>query len=411
MAHVLRNARLADGRQVDLTIVDDRIASITGSGAPVDPQDTSDDLGGRLLLPAFGEPHAHIDKALTADTVPNPRGDLMGAIEAWIAASARGQFTHDDMVARAAGALERLLLNGTTAVRTHINVGGGIGASHVVAVREAAKRFEGLMDIQTVALVHQPVTGADGAENRAALLEAIEAGVDLVGGCPHLDPDPQGLIDHVIAVATDAGLGLDLHVDETLDADALTLPLLARSIQRTGFAHPVTAGHCVSLSVQPVQTQEAVAREVAAAGINIVALPQTNLFLQGWEHPVSMPRGITPINVLRDAGVRVVAGADNVQDPFNPMGRSDGLETAALLVMAAHQLPDQALELVGNSVREVLGLSRVSMQVGDVADLVAIDAPTARAAMADAPRDRMVFRRGRLVATRRETSIVHRAAR
>ena len=93
------------------------------------------------------------------------------------------------------------------------------------------------------------------------------------------------------------------------------------------------------------------------------------------------------------------------------MGRSDGLETAALLVMAAHQLPDQALELVGNSVREVLGLGRVSMQVGDVADLVAIDAPTARAAMADAPRDRMVFRRGRLVATRRETSTVHRPAR
>ena len=348
-----------------------------------------------------------MDKALTADSVPNPSGDLAGAVEAWITASVRGQFTHDDMVARATAALQRLLINGTTTVRTHINVGDGIGASYVRAVKEAARALDGLMDIQTVALTHQPITGTDGAGNRAALAEALEVGVDFVGGCPHLDPDPRGLIDNAIAAATEAGIGIDLHIDETLDAGMLTLPIYARAIRESGFPHPVSAGHCVSLSMQPVEVQRSVAKEVAAAGISVFPLPQTNLFLQGWAHPVAMPRGITPIDVLREEGVLVAAGGDNVQDPFNPVGRSDALETAALLIMAAHQLPHQALELVTNSPRRALGVPEVRMQVGDPADFVVIDAPSVRGAIADAPRTRRVFRHGRQVASTIEHSSIN----
>ena len=40
-------------------------------------------LDGRLIVPSLVEPHAHLDKSLTADVVPNPKGDLMGAIYGW----------------------------------------------------------------------------------------------------------------------------------------------------------------------------------------------------------------------------------------------------------------------------------------------------------------------------------------
>ena len=46
-----------------------------------------------------------------------------------------------------------------------------------------------LLDVQIVALVGNPILGPEGAPLRAALAEAIETGVDLVGGCPHLDED------------------------------------------------------------------------------------------------------------------------------------------------------------------------------------------------------------------------------
>ena len=55
-----------------------------------------------------------------------------------------------------------------------------------------------------------------------------------------------------------------------------------------------------------------------------------------------MPRGLTAVRALRDAGVNVAAGADNLQDPFNPVGRACPFETAGLMVMAAHDLPVQA---------------------------------------------------------------------
>jgi cytosine/creatinine deaminase len=274
-------------------------------------------------------------------------------------------------------------------------------------VREARSRFDGLLDVQLVALTAAPMTGADGAGNRAALAAALELGVDLVGGCPHLDPDGPQLIRDAIRAATDAGLGLDLHTDETLDPAMLELRDLARLVMETGFAGPVTASHCVSLGMQTPDVQREVAREVAAAGISVVPLPQTNLFLQGREHPTATPRGLTAIAALRDAGVVVAAGADNVQDPFNLMGRSDPLETAALLVMAGHVHPDDALHMVSNAVRGVIGLLEVHVRPGDPADLLAIVAPSVRGAIAEAPHDRRVYRAGRLVArSRSERSLV-----
>ena len=101
----------------------------------------------------------------------------------------------------------------------------------------------------------------------------------------------------------------------------------------------MTASHCVSLGMQPPARQHEVAEAVAAAGIAVVALPATNLYLQGRDHPQAMPRGLTAVRALRDAGVVVAAGADNLQDPFNPLGRACPFETAALMVLTAHLTP------------------------------------------------------------------------
>ena len=400
----LCRGRLVDSRVVDVAVADGVIVAVEPSSAGR----SGVDLSGALLVPSLGEPHAHLDKALTAERVPNPQGDLMGAIHAWVDAERRGEFGVAEMTDRAVRALHKLVANGVTLVRTHVNVGES-DASHahlraVLAARDATRH---LVDLQIVALMHSPLAGADGAGNRRALRESLELGADLVGGCPHLEVDGAGMIREAMAAARDAGVGLDLHVDETLDPTMLTLVDLAESILNEGFAHPVTASHCVSLSVQPVVRQRELARRVGEAGIAVVPLPQTNLFLQGREQQSSMPRSIAPIDVLREAGVRVALGGDNVQDPFNPVGRSDPLETAALAIMASHQLPPDAFDLVSNGVRRVLGVPEVRLAVGDAADLMAIDAASTREAIADAPAQRRVFRRGVEVAV---TSTTRRIA-
>ncbi|MBU3688145.1 MAG: hydrolase [Acidimicrobiales bacterium mtb01] len=402
---LIRNVVDPKGRTVDVHMASDRIAAV-GADLAIDVSADVDvfDGDGWIVLPALAEPHAHLDKALTAHKVPNPKGDLMGAIEAWIGAAERGVFGLEEMTARAEAALTKLVASGVTLVRTHVNVGeSDPELMHLRAIHAARRSLAHLVDVQIVALMHSPMSGAEGAGNRRTLAAALEYGVDLVGGCPHLEADGPGMIDVALTAAAEAGVGVDLHVDETLDANMLTLRDLAVAVIDRGFSAPVAASHCVSLSMQPIGVQREVAKRVAEAGIAVVPLPQTNLFLQGWDHHTAMPRGITPVDVLREAGVVVAAGGDNVQDPFNPVGRSDPLETAALLVMAAHQKPEVAYDMVSNDVRRVLGRPTVDIAAGSPADLVLVRSRSVREAIADAPADRRVYREGRLVSVTTST--------
>jgi cytosine deaminase len=153
----------------------------------------------------------------------------------------------------------------------------------------------------------------------------------------------------------------------------------------------------VSLSMQPEAEQRATSEAVAAAGIGVVALPHTNLFLQGRGHS-PMPRGLTAVAELRAAGVRVAAGADNLQDPFNPVGRACPFETAGLMIMTAHLLPHDAWASVSAVSADVIGVGTQEIAVGQRADLVAARAATVREAIAFGPTDRIVWRNGQRLA-------------
>ncbi|MFK8022375.1 MAG: amidohydrolase family protein, partial [Ilumatobacter sp.] len=157
--------------------------------------------------------------------------------------------------------------------------------------------------------------------------------------------------------------------------------------------HSVTASHCVSLGVQPADRQREVAELVAAAGIPVIALPHTNLFLQGRGH-TPMPRALTAVAALTEAGVTVAAGADNLQDPFNPMGRACPFETAGLMVMTSHLLPHDAWDAVSARSAAATGREPVSIVPGSTAHLMAVRADTVREAIANGPENRIVWRSG-----------------
>jgi cytosine deaminase len=395
----LAGAATPGGRRVDVDLdpATGTIAAVSTAGAtPVATGTIVEPLDGYLLLPAPAEPHAHLDKALVGTRVPNPAGDLAGAITAWCAY--RASLTVEDMAARARQAALDCLAAGATAVRTHVDVGTDIGLRAVealVAVREA---LTGMCDLQIVALVGVPLSGPDGAPHRALLVAALEAGADLVGGAPHIEADTRPPTRVCVDAAADAGCGVDLHTDETLDPAKLALLDLVESAQRGEVPGPVAASHCVSLGVQDADVQAKVARVVAEAGVAVIANPQTNLYLQGRDHPVGTPRGLTALRPLLDAGVVVAAGGDNVRDPFNPLGRGDPLEAASLLVSAGHLTVDEAWAVVSAGARRALGLPEVTLAPGSPAELLAIRAGSLADAIATATDDRVVVHRGRIVA-------------
>jgi len=386
------DALLPDGSTTSLRIVDGVVHSVA---MPALPGDTVLHAGGRLLLPAMAEAHAHLDKAFLSETVPNPTGDLMGAILAMEAN--RDRITLADTEVRAERAARLIAANGATAIRTHADLTITNGLMSVQALLSVRDRLRDIVHIEVFALSGWPSIGTAGATQRALLREAIAMGIDGVGGCPHLEDDPAEANDLFLSMAAEAGLPVDLHTDETLVPERFALEDLAERVLANGFPHRVAASHCVSLGMQPAATQQRVAEKVALAGISVIALPSSNLFLQGREHQQGMPRALTALRALRSAGANVAAGADNLQDPFNPVGRGDCLETASLMVMAGHQLPELAFHTVSGAVRALMGLPEAAVEVGAAADFVLLPAASIREAIAFGAADRTVIRAGAVV--------------
>lgn len=391
---LLTEARTAQGDKLDVRLAAGRIAELAARLAPQAGEEVVD-LAGRLLLPAPAEPHAHLDKAFSAAEVPNPTGDLPGAVDAW--REHRRTLRPDVLAERSRAAAHAGLARGATAIRSHVDVHPDIGLAAVDALLALRAELSDALDLQLCAMAY-PLAGPAGAVNRRLVAAALDRGVDLVGGAPHIGEEPDAETEACLELARAAGRGVDLHTDEHLRATC-DLRVLAR--QAHGFPHPVTASHCVSLGGLPEQVQREVAGETAAAGVAVICCPQTNLYLQGRERQVGMPRALTALRVLEQAGVLVAAGGDNTQDPFNPIGRGDPLETAALLVAAGHLAPEPAYDYVSNRARAAMGLEPVALRPGAPAELLAIAAGSVREAIATCTEDRIVIHRGRIVATTR----------
>jgi cytosine deaminase len=385
---------LSNGAKVAVRVEGDTVTAVAADIRATEGEEVFDGRGG-FLTESLVETHAHLDKAYLAELVPNPTGDLMGAITSMIAN--RHLMTVQNTIERAERAVRAMVRNGVTVIRTHADVTEENGFTSVEALLEVRRRTADIVDLQIVALLGWPVTGSRGETHRRLAREAIAMGVEIVGGCPHLDDDAVLANATLVDLAGELGVPLDLHADEHTEADRTTLVNLAEAVLASGFDRGVTASHCVSLGMQDVSTQQMTAEKLASAGIGVVALPQTNLFLQGRDMQTAMPRGLTAVKHLRDAGVSVAAGSDNLQDPFNPIGRGDPLDAAGLMILTAHLLPDDALASVTSVARQVVGAPAAGPVVGAHADLMVTAVTGARELVATCAPRSLVVRHGRIV--------------
>ena len=384
---LLRSVSLIDGRKVDVQITGNTISAIENSPSPLTANDTYD-LDGFILSVGFVEPHAHLDKAFLADRINNPEGDLLGAIRGLH--DARASITVADTTERAVRAAKLMSQNGVTTIRTHADTTIDNGLLSIEALQQAKSLCSSFIDIQVAMLLEWPLSGRGSADRHALARDAIAYGVDVIGGCPHLDDNPKKAVEYLLTLAVESDLPLDLHADENLRVDSHDLEYLADIMLAENIHHHVNASHCVSLSTRNTADIQRIAEKVASAGITITALPQTNLFLQGRQQTQLMPRAITPIHELMAFGVIVAAGADNLQDPFNLMGRADPLEIASLLVTAAHLSVGEAFSCITQNAWSAVYGTTTEISTGQQANLVAVRATTLRESIAMGPPDRFV---------------------
>lgn len=395
---LLQNCKIDGYPQLqDVRIVGDLVSEIAADLVAFENEQVID-AHGSLLTCSLAEPHAHLDKAFLAERIHNPTGDLMGAIMAMEAS--RDQITVADTIERAERAVRLMVSNGVTAIRTHADVTEWNNLDAIQALVEVRNRTRGLVDLQICALLGWPLSGEAGKENRERGRRAIEMGANILGGCPHLDVDPEGANIALIELAGELNCDLDLHTDEHTDSNRLSLEDLADRVITSGLRQAVVASHCVSLGMQTETVQKRVSERVAEAGISVIALPHTNLFLQGRDFATATPRGLTAVSNLRKAGVKVAFGADNLQDPFNPIGRGDPLESAGLAILTAHLLPSDAFDSVSTVARQVMGLADSGPKVGATANLMLTQASSTREAIANTPTRNLVLYKGQITHSR-----------
>ncbi|MBP6137987.1 MAG: amidohydrolase family protein, partial [Clostridia bacterium] len=293
--------------------------SIAAIGQGLDRKaDTTIDAKGNLLVPAFIDPHIHLDKVNILDTVrKNVSGTLTEAIE--IIWDRKKTYTDEDVIERAGAVLDLALMNGTLAMRTHVDIdtiGGLKPLNGVLALRE---RYRDRMTLQLVAFPQEGILKDPGCD--VLMEEAMKMGCDIVGGMPANENNPDDSRAHVkfcFDLAEKYNADIDMHVDETDDPFYRTLEMVADETIKRGWHGRVTAGHTCALAAYDDHYAAYVIDKVARAGIHMITNPVTNLMLQGRLDKQPIRRGITRVKELLEAGVNVSFGQDCVNDTFYP---------------------------------------------------------------------------------------------
>src|SRR3954469_24238950 len=129
---LLTNARLAAGNLADVAIADGHIRAIAAAGS-LPPDGETLDLAGELLLPALVEGHIHLDKThWGAPRMPHIAG---ASVRERIAVERIARHRVGlPIEARAAALLVKLIGQGTTRLRSHVDIDNDVGLRNLEAV-------------------------------------------------------------------------------------------------------------------------------------------------------------------------------------------------------------------------------------------------------------------------------------
>ncbi len=345
---------------------------------------------GALVLPALVNGHAHLDKTLLGSPwLPHRSGASVH--ERVLAERALRADLPVPVAERAAALARAMVASGTGTVRTHVDIDPEVGLEGLHALLELRDQVADRLRMQIVAF---PQSGILGDSRMEGLLDsALKEGADVIGGLDPVgfDGDRTAHLDVVFGLAQKHGTAVDIHLhDHGAPALEQYEDIVARSAA-LGMQGAVTISHAYGLGTLPADTVHRIAARFAEAGVAILT---------------NGPAGpMPPLSILREEGVTVFAGSDNIRDAWWPYGDGDMLAIARQVAYQSGFRTDQdlayALSLATSQAASALGYDDPGLQVGARADLLLVDAPTPAAAVAADPASRTVIHEGRPVARSR----------
>lgn len=394
------NARFSDGTKCSMLVRGGRFAAFqSGDKRPADVEIV--DLDNALVVPGFVEGHIHLDTSFYGDAWRPHRPCTNGFdVHERVAFQAENLAAAAPMDVRARNQLDLCIGHGTTHMRSHVMVDGSVGLKSLETILRVRDEYRDLIDIQLVAFPQSGILRSPGTPQ--LLDEAIKLGANVVGGLDpaSFDRDVEGHLDVVFGVAQKHGVDVDIHLHDAGMLGAFEIEQIAARTQALGMQGHVAVSHAYALGDIPADALKKIAGVLARSGVAIM----TNA-------PGSRP--FPPVALLRDAGVTVFSGNDNIRDSWWPYGDGDMLGRAMMIGYRSGFYTDDelgiAFDVVTQAGAKALGFKNYGLQVGANADFVTLKAEHIQEAVVARPAGRSVYKGGRLTA--RDNHVVREAGR
>ncbi|WP_026957403.1 amidohydrolase family protein [Aliagarivorans taiwanensis] len=386
---LFKGIKLLEGELPRDVLVKDGVIAQIAPQIPIDNATAQVDGSGKVMLPRFVDAHAHLDKTLWGmewyhNDVPS---DLPSIIENERQYRAENGF---DSYRQSSQMIEQYLLNGTGAVRSHVDVDTEIGLAHIEGVMEAARTYKDMINIETVCF---PQSGLLQRAGTFELMDrAMQLGCDYVGGIDpsSFDRDPVRHLDQVFGLAEKHGRGVDLHLHEPGTLGAFSVELVIERTRALSMQGKVTISHGFCLGEVEAAYQHQLAKQLGEQQIHIATTAPAN-------------RSVPPFELLRSHGVHVAAGNDGIRDTWSPYGSGDMLQRAMFLGLKYRWRKDKQLEHALYAITQagsvLLGLEDYGLEQGKSADFVIVDAHNFVEAIVAQPKQREVYRKGERIVT------------
>ena len=319
------------------------------------------DLGNKLVIPPFVDPHVHLDSTMTAgEPEYNESGTLFDGIRIW--SERKKSLSHEDVKKRAIAALKLQAAHGLQFVRSHVDVTDEnlVALKALIEVREEVKDW---MELQLVAFPQEGILSFP--HGKELMIQAAELGVDALGAIPHFEFTREYAVESmqfVFELAQKYNLLIDAHTDEIDDEQSRSLETMAALAFETKLQNKVTASHTTAMGSYNDAYVYKLMRLLQMSKINFIANPLINMYLGGRFDTYPKRRGLTRVKELDAAGVNVAFGEDDIKDPWYPMGNGNMLD---VLHMGLHATQVMGYSEIMNSYRFVTRNGAVAMHVED----------------------------------------------
>jgi cytosine deaminase len=396
---IIRNANLTSGLMgVDVGISSGKIKAIETKLDGAFGQEI--DGTGRLLSPAFCDPHFHLDATLSLGKPRmNISGTLLEGISLW--GELRPILTKDELVERALRYCDLAVSQGLLFIRSHVDTSDPrlVTAEAMLEVREMVAPY---IDLQLVAFPQDGYYRAP--EGVAALDRALDMGIEIVGGIPHFErtmEEGRASVEALCRIAADRGLAVDMHCDESDDPMSRHVETLAAQTIRFGLEGKVAGSHLTSMHSMDNYYVSKLIPLMAEAQMNVISNPLINIMLQGRHDTFPKRRGLTRVRELMEAGINVSLGQDCTMDPWYSMGSADMLEVAHMGIhvaqMGSIEDKNNIYDAITHNSARTMGLKDYGLEVGCKADLVLLQASNVVEALRLKPTRLFVFKGGKVI--------------